>query len=127
MSHFSTIRTRLANRGYLEAALGDLGLRVEEGSLEIRDFAGTRTPVEIRVKVDGGRHAIGFRRVGDAFELVADWYGIRQLDRATFPSRLAQRYAYHATRAKLEQQGFDMVEEKFEETGQIRIVLRRMA
>ncbi len=38
-----------------------------------------------------------------------------------------QRYAYHASRAKLEQQGFNMVEEKVEDTGQIRIVLRRMA
>ena len=38
-----------------------------------------------------------------------------------------QRYAYHATRAKLEAQGFDLVEETQEEGGRIHLRLRRMA
>ena len=70
---------------------------------------------------------IGLRKKENSYEIVADWFGVRGINQKEFTQRLMQRYAYHATRAKLEQQGFNMVEEKVEETGQIRIVLRRMA
>ncbi|HZW04363.1 MAG TPA: DUF1257 domain-containing protein [Anaerolineaceae bacterium] len=49
--------------------------------------------------------------------------GIKQRD---FEQKLAQRYAYHAARSKMEQQGFDLVEEA-QEGGAIRLVLRRTA
>ena len=65
---------------------------------------------------------LGFRKYGSPYEIVADWFGVRGINQKEFTQRLTQRYAYHATRGKLEKQGFDMVEEKVEETGQIRIV-----
>jgi hypothetical protein len=40
--------------------------------------------------------------------------------------QLLQRYAYHVAKAKLQDQGFALVSEKQETTGQIRLVLRRM-
>ncbi len=126
MSHFSTIKTQITDKDFVLMAIKDLGFTYEEGEQEVKAFGGQKTPVDIRIKLPMS-YDIGLRKRGDHYEIVADWFGVRGISQKDFTQRLTQRYAYHAARAKLEQQGFDMVEEKVEETGQIRIVLRRMA
>lgn len=126
MSHFSRIKTQFKETKYLLQALKDLGFSYEEGDQQVIGFGGRKTPVEIRVPLKLS-YDLGFRRSGENYEIVADWYGIRGINQNDFTQKLMQRYAYHATRDKMQQQGFDMVEEKVEDTGQIRIVLRRMA
>lgn len=126
MSHFSRIQTQIKETKYLLQALKDLGFSYEEGEQQINGFGGRKTPVDIRVPLKFS-YDIGFRKSGGKYEIVADWYGVRGVNQKEFTQKLMQRYAYHATRDKMQQQGFDMVEEKVEETGQIRIVLRRMA
>jgi hypothetical protein len=64
---------------------------------------------------------VGFRRGAGAFSAVyvdAAWRRIRR--------DVVQRYIYYATRAKLEEQGFALVEEA-EADGRIHLKLRRMA
>jgi hypothetical protein len=107
-------------------ALQDLGFSYQEGDQHVMGFGGQKTAVDIRIPVKLS-YDIGLRKKGGAYEIVADWFGVRGVNQQDFTNKLNQRYAYHATRAKLETQGFDMVEETVEETGQIRIVLRRMA
>lgn len=126
MSHFSRIHTQMREKDFVLKALKDLGFTAEEGQQEVRGFGGQKTPVDIRIPLKNS-YDIGLRLKGNAYEIVGDWFGVRGVNQQELTNRLAQRYAYHATRAKLGQQGFDMVEEKVEETGQIRIVLRRMA
>ena len=126
MSHFSRINTKMEDKKYILMALKDLGLEYEEGELQVNGFAGQKTAVDILVPLKSS-YDIGLRKKGSGFEIVADWYGVRGVNQKDFSNRLMQRYAYHATRDKLQEQGFNMVEEKQEETGQIRIVLRRMA
>lgn len=126
MSHFSRINTKMDDKKYVLMALKDLGFTYEEGEQEVRGFAGQKTQVEIRVPLKLS-YDLGLRKKGGTYEIVADWFGVRGINQEEFTQKLSQRYAYHATRDKLEQQGFDMVEEKVEETGQIRLVLRRMA
>ncbi len=126
MSHFSRIQTKLAEKDFTLMAIKDLGFTYEEGEQEVKAFGGQKTPVDIRIKLPLS-YDIGLRRKGDTYEIVADWFGVRGINQKDFTEKLSQRYAYHAARAKLEEQGFNMIEEKVEETGQIRIVLRRMA
>jgi Protein of unknown function (DUF1257) len=126
MSHFSRIQTQIADKDFALMAIKDLGFSYEEGEQEVKAFGGQKTPVDIRIKLPLS-YDIGLRKKGDTYEIIADWFGVRGINQKDFTQRLMQRYAYHAARAKLEQQGFNMVEEKVEETGQIRIVLRRMA
>ncbi len=126
MSHFSQIQTKMVEKKFVLQALQDLGLTYQEGEQQVQGFGGQKTGVDIRVPLKMS-YDIGLRKKGSAYEIVADWFGVRGINQKDFSQRLMQRYAYHATRAKLEEQGFDMVEEKVEETGQIRIVLRRMA
>jgi hypothetical protein len=125
MSHFSRIETQMTDKEIVLKALKDMGFTAQEGDQQVQGFGGQKTAVEIRIPLKMS-YDIGLRKRGAAYEIVGDWFGVRGLNQKSFTDQLMQRYAYHATRAKLEEQGFDMVEEKVEETGQIRIVLRRM-
>jgi hypothetical protein len=126
MSHFSRIETKMVEKDLVLKALKDLGFSYEEGEQQVMGFNGQKMPVEIRVPLKMS-YDLGLRKKGNSYEIVADWFGVRGIKQKEFIERLMQRYAYHATRDKLQQQGFAMVEEQVEETGQIRIVLRRMA
>lgn len=126
MSHISRIKTQMVEREFLLKAISDLGYAFEEGELEIGGFGTARAQVEIKIplRLSGD---IGFRNTPTGYEVVADWWGVRGVKREEFTNTLLQRYAYHATRARLEAQGFTLVEEATTETGQIRLVLRRAA
>jgi hypothetical protein len=125
VSHFSRLQTRLVDRDCLLAALRDLGYRPQEGELEAHGYAGSRARVDIKVVASPLGYDIGFRAGPDGYEVIADWEALG-LDEPAFVGRLQQRYAYHATRNRLEAQGFHLVEEH-NESGRIHLVLRRMA
>ncbi len=127
MSHFTQIKTQMVEREYLLRALQDLGYPYQEGNLQVYGFGGANTPVEIRVPAGAKGYDIGFRQAGDSYEIVADWWGLRDIDRELFQQKLTQRYAYHAARAQLEAQGFSLASEGVDGDGRIHLVLRRMA
>jgi hypothetical protein len=128
MSHFTRIKTQMVEKQFLLQALKDLGYAYEEGEVDVRGFAAARAKAEIKVRAGGllGRE-IGFRKAGESYEIVADWWGLGGPKREEFQQQVTQRYAYHAARAKLEAQGFNLITEEVEQDGQIRLVLRRMA
>ncbi|HEX2980618.1 MAG TPA: DUF1257 domain-containing protein [Anaerolineaceae bacterium] len=127
MSHISRIKTKMVEKEYLLQALTDLGYQTEEGEESIRGFGGKQTPVEIRVPGKKIGYDIGFQRSGEAYDIVADWWGVIGVKQKEFTQQVSQRYAYHAAKAKLAAQGFNLVEEEVQETGEIHMVLRRMA
>lgn len=127
MSHFTRLETRMVDKEYLISALRELGYKVEEGNLEIRGYGGQKTSVEIKVATPQPGYDIGFRKAGDSYECVADWWGVKGTSQEKFLREVTQRYAYRAARAKLEEQGFSLVEEEKQPDGRIRLVLRRMA
>jgi hypothetical protein len=103
----------------------DLGYQCERGQLEIRGYQGARMAVEIRMRANAG-FDIGFRKQGDCYDRVADWWwGIRGINKEALLGQLTQRYAYHATRAQLAQQGFDLISETRESDERLHLVLRR--
>ncbi|OQY48796.1 MAG: hypothetical protein B6242_01235 [Anaerolineaceae bacterium 4572_78] len=127
MSHFTRIKTEMVNRLYLTQALEDLDCHVEVGEAEIRGYRGNRTKVDLKVPTQYGGYDIGFRKKDNSYEMVADWWGIHGMKPKQFLADVTQRYAYRATRAKLEEQGFNLVEENIQEGNRIHLVLRRVA
>ena len=127
MSHFTRIKTQMVEKEYLTRALTDLSYAYEDGNVEVRGYGGNRTPVELRIATKNPGYDIGFRKAGDAYEVVADWWGIRDTNQRQFLQQVTQRYAYHAARAKLEAQGLAVAREEVQEGGRIHLVLRRMA
>ena len=126
MSHFTQIKTRIVEKEALLRALRDLGYSPEDGNVEVRGYHGHRTPVEIKITTKSRDYDIGFRKVNGFYECVADWFGLPDIDRREFLDQLSQRYAYHATKIKLEEQGFVLASEEVQTDGRIHLVLRRM-
>lgn len=124
MSHLTTLRTKMVEREYLIAALKDLGHACEVGEVKLHSFGRKSTADEIRVTTGHLGYDIYFRRTEKAYDLVAR-AGTPGLDRARLVADLTRRYAYHASVAKLEAQGFDLVEEEVAEDGRVHLVLRR--
>jgi len=126
MSHFTTIQTQVVVKEQLKKALDDLNLTYEEGEVEIRGYGGQRTRVEIRVPTRNPGYDLGFRKQGDVYELVADWWGIKDIQQEVFLNRLTQRYAYHIAKDRLEAQEFTIVEEEVQADQTIHITVRQM-
>ncbi|MDQ1239673.1 MAG: hypothetical protein QG577_1859 [Thermodesulfobacteriota bacterium] len=126
MSHFTTLKTRIVSREHLLEALHDLHMEFETGELEIRGYQGIKTEVEVKVKTQNSDYNIGFRKRGDAFEMVADWYGIKDITPDEFLAKIAQRYAYRASMRKLLEQNFEIVSEEILSDNSIHITVRRM-
>jgi hypothetical protein len=133
VSHFTTIKTRIADVNALVKALADLGFKqveVHEEAQHLYGYQGDQraqaAEVIIRRRYVGhASNDIGFKRQPDGkFEAI-----ISQFDRAkcsqAWLDRLTQNYAYHTARAKLEEQGFILVSEERPQGGPIRLVLRR--
>lgn len=127
MSHFTTIKTRMSEKVLLEKALDDMGYPYEEGKgkgATVRGWRGNTTNADFVLQTKTAGYDIGFVKRGENYEAVADWSMIRE-DWNQFMNKLNQRYAYHATRIKLEEQGFSLAEET-QEDGRIHLVARRV-
>jgi hypothetical protein len=134
MSHFTRMATRFTDVPGLVKALADVGFKnveVHETPQHLYGFLGdqrTQTAeVIIRKKHVGfASNDIGFKRRNDGvFEAVVSsydrtWYSTEWLN------KLTQRYAYHVAKAKLEEQGFNLVTDEAKD-GNLRLVLRRLA
>ena len=127
MSHFTRLKTQMVELEYILRALTDLGYEHEVGRQEVRGHGGARTAVEVRVRTSWRGCDIGFRRAGETYDIVADWYGVKGVSRKDFTRQVTRRYAYHAAREKLQAQGFEVVEEQEEKGGRVHLLLRRMA
>ena len=126
MSHFSTIQTKIVVKEYLKKALDDLKFNWEEGDLEVRGYQGNRTKAEIRIETGNQGYDIGFRKQGANYEVVADWYGIRNIKQEEFVQNVTQRYACNSVKGQLEQDGFTFVEDDVLENNTIHFSARRM-
>lgn len=127
MSHFTRLKTKMTVREHLTGALDDLGYCCEEGDVEIRGYGGNRTKVQIRVPTANPGYDIGFTESGGSYALIADWWGIEDVQPEAFVRDLTKRYAYRAARATLEEQGFALVDEEVAQDGRLHLTLRRTA
>jgi hypothetical protein len=135
MSHFTTIKTRLADADALVQALADLGLRNVELHAQPQHLFGymgdqrqQTAEIIIRRKFVGRMsNDLGFKHGADGtFVAIISGYDRTKYDNRWL-EKLTQRYGYHVARSKLTEQGFDLVKEETQADGRIHLVLRRMA
>ena len=133
MSHFTTLKTNIVDAKALVAALDELGFKtveVYEQPQNLYGYRGDQRPqtaeVIIRRKYVGRMsNDIGFKRqASGAFEAVISEFDRRKYSQ-TWLDGLTQRYAYQVSRARLEEQGFTLVNQE-NVKGQIHLVLRRV-
>lgn len=124
MSHITRIKTKLKNKEFLICAIKDLGLSYLDGEQEISGFGGKKEKVDLKIplRLSGD---IGLRMKDGSYEIIADWWKVREFQQESFLNQLSQRYAYHATIFSLKEQGFGLIEEQ-KEGSKIRLTLRRV-
>jgi hypothetical protein len=134
MSHYTKLETKLTSREHLVRALADVGfpeVEVHERPQPLVGWLGdlrTQSAEVIvrRQNVGLNSNDLGFARDqdGNFCALISDFDGFRF--NTTWLKRLHQRYAYHVSRDRLTEQGFDLVAEERTDDGSIRLTLRRM-
>jgi hypothetical protein len=127
MSHFSTVKTELRDRGSLLLALTDLGHAPSEGSQPVRGYRGQTVPCEVVVASEaGGDFGFAWNAQSEAYELVADldlWRQPVPVER--FLAQLTQRYALRSILAASVQEGFQVAEQTNLQDGSIEVVVTR--
>ncbi len=124
MSHFTRVKTKIVELLYLRRALQDLNLQFEEGKVKIRGYLGKKTAVDLRIRTPEG-YDVGFVKVGDSYEVVADWDMVKTFSKEAFVKEVSRRYAYHVVKDQLEVQDFKVVEERRQGEA-VSLTLRRM-
>ncbi len=129
MSHFSTVKTELRDRGSLLKALADLGHTPSEGEQPVRGYRGQTVACDVTLTCPEGGD-IGFTRNADTgcYELVTDldlWRQPVPVER--FLSLLTQRYALRTILAASEAEGFQVNEQTNLQDGSIELVVSRWA
>jgi hypothetical protein len=122
MSHFTTIKVQIKNGEILHQTLQELGYQVEYNK-KVRGYQGNKTDAEYVIRQDNG-YDLGFRRNGENYELVADFWGAR-IDEKAFVNSIMQKYAHKTLMASVQEQGFNVEEEEVLKDGTVRVVVGR--
>jgi len=130
MSHFSRIRTTFRHQEALVLCMQELGYTVETDTT-IKGYHGLHN-VDIAAK-KSGKYALGFVKNADgSYDLVADWWGVAGKGEQKIAEELKQQAGAiqqeYARKIMLEQamkDGFELVSEKNEQDGTVRLVVRR--
>jgi hypothetical protein len=155
MSHFS--RIRIADREVLVSALRRQGYDVHMGPAYLTAFGQQRkVDLYIQPGGAFRSVKVGFVRSQGVYDIVADWWGVvgtsgsalrsaiekaeremraeaERLEREMraemerVQKEIKRQYAISATKEKLAEQGFQIIEEEAQSDGQVRLMLRRLA
>ena len=120
MSHFTTIKVEIKNGIILQEVLEELGYQVETKT-KVRGYQGNTTQAEYVIKQDNG-YDLGFRRSGENYELIADFWGAR-INQKEFVNSISQKYAHKTLIQSANEQGFNIEEEEILEDGTVRLVV----
>lgn len=135
MSHFTVLKTQITETDCLVQALADVGFRQVEAHgtpQQLYGWKGDLRPetAEVIIRrrfIGSASNDIGFKRgQNGTFDAIISGYDRHKYSRPWL-KRLTQRYAYHAARTKLAEQGFSLVTEETQENQRIHLVLRRVA
>ncbi len=124
MSHFTTIAIEIKNGDLLEQTLQELGYPVKQNTL-VRGYLGDTTQAEYVIPMPNA-YDIGFRKLGDRYELIADMWGIA-LNVEEFLGAIAQQYAAKTVLHSASQQGFAIEQQEVLADGTVKIVIGRWA
>ncbi|MEQ8975917.1 MAG: DUF1257 domain-containing protein [Coleofasciculus sp. C1-SOL-03] len=122
MSHFTTINVQIKNGEILHQTLQELGYHVECNT-SVRGYHGNTTEAEYVIRQSNG-YDLGFRQNGEAYELVADFWGAR-INQTEFVNSVNQKYAHKMLMHSVQEQGFNVEAEDVLEDGTVRVVVGR--
>lgn len=120
MSHFTTIKIQIKNGEVLKEILQELGYQVKCNTT-VRGYQGNTTQAEYVIRQKNG-YDLGFRRNGEVYEIVSDFWGAK-INQKEFVNSISQKYAHRTLMNSVQEQGFDIEEEEVLEDGTVRVVV----
>ncbi|MBF2080041.1 MAG: DUF1257 domain-containing protein [Synechococcales cyanobacterium T60_A2020_003] len=122
MSHFTTIQVQIKDGDVLAQALNELGYDVEPNA-PVRGYQGSTTVAEYVIRQANG-YDLGFRKNGEFYELVADFWGTK-INQQEFLNAISQRYAHAMLLKTAARDGFTIEDQETLADGSIRVVVGR--
>ena len=122
MSHFTTIKLQIKQGEILHQVLQELGYEVEQNT-KVRGYIGNTTQAEYVIRQKNG-YDLGFRKQGENYELVADFWGAK-INQQEFVNNISQKYAHKTLMETIQTEGFNIEEEEILEDGTVRVVVGR--
>ena len=122
MSHFTTIKVQIKQGEILHQVLQELGYEVEQNT-KVRGYIGNTTQAEYVIRQKNG-YDLGFRKQGENYELVADFWGAK-INQQEFVNNISQKYAHKTLMETIQTEGFNIEEEEVLEDGTVRVVVGR--
>ena len=122
MSHFTSIKVQIKNGELLRQSLVELGYQVEQSTM-VRGYQGDKVQADYVVRQSNG-YDLGFRRQGDDYEMVADFWGAK-IDQNLFINALTQKYAHKSLIATVQNQGYSIEQEEVLTDGTVRVLVAR--
>jgi hypothetical protein len=127
LSHFTKMKTQIKNPDAFIAACQELGLNEILRNIETTDFYGKRLLCDVVVKVTS-KYDLSLQKNGDAYDMVADFWGLRTGERnpfSTFPNdkaiqdRMLQLTTKHDVIQKARRQGLRVASTSEDEQGNV--------
>ena len=122
MSHFTTIKVQIKHGEVLLQVLQELGYQVEQNT-QVRGYRGDKTNAEYVIKQSNG-YDLGFRKNGEGYELVADFWGAK-INQQEFINNISQKYAHKTLMETIQTEGFNVEEEEVLADGTVRVIVGR--
>ena len=122
MSHFTTIKVQIKQGEVLLDVLQELGYQVEQNT-QVRGYMGDKTNAEYVIKQSNG-YDLGFRKNGEGYELVADFWGA-EINQQEFVNNISQKYAHKTLMETIQTEGFNVEEEEVLADGTVRVLVGR--
>jgi hypothetical protein len=120
MSHFTTIKVQIKQGEVLLDVLQELGYQVEQNT-QVRGYMGDKTNAEYVIKQSNG-YDLGFRKNGEGYELVADFWGAK-INQQEFINNISQKYAHKTLMETIQSEGFNVEEEEVLADGTVRVIV----
>jgi hypothetical protein len=126
MSHLTTIKTEIKDQDILHETLKGLGFSVAEGGT-IQSM-GSAKPVDFGITFKRGLK-IGFSRTSPvgAYEIVSMWETLEKKEIKTLIDKIYQEYARRKVLKETQRKGFSLIFQQKTETGDIRLILKKLA
>ncbi|MHA1996579.1 MAG: DUF1257 domain-containing protein [Promethearchaeota archaeon] len=125
MSHFTKIKTRLFDKGLIIEALEELKYTVDELATTIHGYGGQMKQAEFIVKANKS-YDIGFVKEKDgSYDIVADWYGIRNIKKQDFFNNIKQKYSLGMVKREMKKKGYKMIRTENQADNSIKVTWRK--
>jgi hypothetical protein len=122
MSHFTTIKVQIKQGEVLHQVLQQLGYQVVQNT-NVRGYRGDTTNAEYVIRQANG-YDLGFRKNGENYELVADFWGAK-INQQEFINKISQKYAHKTLMETIQTEGFNVEEEEVLADGTVRVIVGR--